>query len=59
MTPAEQTQKKIGFELKEKRAEYAKKDGKKVRNGDVLRCPQGFRKNGVEEQKVKRRYEAN
>jgi len=29
-TPAEQTQKKIGFELKGKRAKYAKKDGKKV-----------------------------
>jgi hypothetical protein len=30
MTPVESSQKKIGFELKEKRAKYGKKDGKKI-----------------------------
>lgn len=30
MTPVERSQKKIGFELKEKRAKYGKKDGKKI-----------------------------
>jgi len=47
LTPAEQTQKKIGFELfelKERRAKYSKEDERKVSNGDVLRYPQVFTK---------------
>jgi hypothetical protein len=47
MTPVEEAQKKIVFELKERRAKYGKKDGRKVSNGDVLRCPQGLTKRPV------------